>query len=139
LPGRVAILDKTSLLFSYSDKELAKSRFVYAQIDRSRKTCPGGASQGENVPHKCGGRARESDGTNYTNLDFANSLSLYENSKDVLSRIATLPGNRESHVPDSLAIKSPTRENVLLKPYDGQPIENYLNMSPKKVPTSDYE
>ena len=40
---------------------------------------------------------------------------------------------------DSLAIKSPTRENVLLKPYDSQPIENYLNMSPKKVPTSDYE
>jgi len=124
---------------SHSVRGLPPKHPVYAQIDRSRKTCPGCASQGENVPHKCGGRARESDGTNYTNLDFANSLSLYENSKDVLSRIANLPGNRESQVPDSLAIKSPTRENVLLKPFDGQPAENYLNMSPKKVPTSDYE
>jgi len=112
---------------------------VYAQIDKSRKTCPGSASQGENVPHKCWGRAEEFDGTNYTNLDFANSLSLYENSKDVLSRIASLPSNREGQVPDSLAIKSPTRENALLKPFDGKPGENYLNMSPKKVPTSDYE
>jgi len=111
---------------------------VYAQIDRSRKTCPGCVSQGENVPHKCGGRSKEPEGTNYTNLDFANSLSLYENSKDVLSRLATqAPGNRETHVPDSLAIKSPTRENLMLKSSDGK--ENYLNMSPKKIPTSDYE
>jgi len=40
-------------------------------------------------------------------------------------------------VPDTLAIKSPTRENVMLKSSDGK--ENYLNMSPKKIPTSDYE
>jgi len=129
---------------SNSVRGLPPKHPVYAQIDRSRKTCPGCISQGENVPHKCGGRAREPEGTNYTNLDFANSLSLYENSKDVLSRIASLPGNREGHAPDSLALKSPTKivsgENVLLKTYDGQPTENYLNMSPKKSTASvDYE
>jgi len=129
---------------SNSVRGLPPKHPVYAQIDRSRKTCPGCVSQGENVPHKCGGRARESDGTNYTNLDFANSLSLYENSKDVLSRIPNLPSNRENHAPDSLPLKSPTKqlsgEKVLLKTCDGQPVENYLNMSPKKVSANvDYE
>ena len=70
---------------------------LYAQSDKTIKNCPACMTGDPSVPHKCSSKCanvpvRHSDGgqTNYTNLNFANSLSLYENSKDFISRIANL-------------------------------------------------
>ena len=120
---------------------------LYAQVDKSKKTCP--ACQGEAGPHRCAAAARPlSPHNNYTNLDFANSLSLYENSRDVLSRLAAPPLRQEQRQeyrnPEPLLL-SPARRLA-----DGNPpvsltlptnTENYLDMSPgrRKLEVTDYE
>ena len=60
------------------------------QIDRSKKSCSGCVQK---LPHRCTRQQQLPTGNsyntaNYTNLEFAQSLSLYENSRDVLSRLA---------------------------------------------------
>ena len=103
--------------------------------------------------------------TNYTNLDFANSLTLYENSRDVLSRLHGPPPLRaqeasrrptqeqqrqEYRNPDpSLPVSSPIRRQTVGG--GGAPpstlvlnstTENYLDMSPSRrevAGVTDYE
>ena len=53
---------------------------IYAQVNKSLKS-----------QHKPVTLDNANSKPNYANLDFANSLELYENSKDVLSRVAQLP------------------------------------------------
>ena len=82
---------------------------LYAQVNKARKT-KALASPDSQQGH-----------TNYTNLEFVASLPLYENSRDVLSRVASLPphnGGQRSEAP-------PPPE-----PLPGG--HNYLNMSPKR-------
>ncbi|XP_023324985.1 uncharacterized protein LOC111698786 [Eurytemora carolleeae] len=91
---------------------------VYAQIDRSKKICQG---CNQKIQHRCNkqvgrGAPPPPDHANYTNMDFAQSLSLYENSRDVLSRLEKLP-------------QSLTRDQV--------ETENYLPMYSSSNP--DYE
>ena len=116
---------------------------LYAQVDKSKKNRP------------------QSPTTNYTNLDFANSLNLYENSRDVLSRLqgpqgppplraqearrSQEPQRQEYRNPDpSLPVSSPTRRqtvggappsSLVLNPTT----ENYLDMSPSRRQVTDYE
>ena len=83
---------------------------LYAQVNKARKTkAPAPASP-------------DAQGlTNYTNLEFVASLPLYENSRDVLSRVSSLQphnGGQRSEAP-------PPPE-----PLPGG--HNYLNMSPKR-------
>ena len=74
---------------------------LYAQVDRSKKA----GRQAEPA---------EPTAANYTNMEFAASLSLYENSRDVLSRLES--------------------------PAPAAPPGNYLNMSPGRRPDgADYE
>merc|ERR1719370_517888 len=113
---------------------------LYAQVDKSKKNRP------------------QSPTTNYTNLDFANSLTLYENSRDVLSRLHGPPPLRaqearrsqeqrqEYRNPDPSLPVSPTRRQTV----GGAPpstlvlnstTENYLDMSPsrREAGVTDYE
>ena len=123
---------------------------LYAQVDKSKKSCP--ACQGEAGPHRCVPARPTSPHTNYTNLDFANSLSLYENSRDVLSRLAPPPlratesrlqdQSQEYRNPDPML--SPTRRQTSAPPSNlplGPTTENYLDMSPgrRKATVTDYE
>merc|ERR1719430_273296 len=113
---------------------------LYAQVDKSKKSRP------------------QSPTTNYTNLDFANSLTLYENSRDVLSRLHGPPPLRaqearrsqehrqEYRNPDPSLPVSPIRRQTV----GGAPpstlilnstTENYLDMSPsrREAGVTDYE
>ena len=72
---------------------------LYAQVDKSRKTSSSSA------------RPAEPSQPNYTNLEFANSLPLYENSRDVLSRLPPPPPQREKSSPDYLKMSPRRREN----------------------------
>ena len=114
---------------------------LYAQVDKSKKSRP------------------QSPTTNYTNLDFANSLSLYENSRDVLSRLQGPPPLRAQEVrrsgqdqrqeyrnPDPSLPISPTRRQTVGVPPSSLVLhpttENYLDMSPSRraeIGVTDYE
>ena len=116
---------------------------LYAQVDKSKKSRP------------------QSPTTNYTNLDFANSLTLYENSRDVLSRLHGPPPLRAQEVrrsqehrqeyrnPDPSLPVSPTRRQIAVGGGGAPPstlvlnstTENYLDMSPsrREAGVTDYE
>ena len=115
---------------------------IYAQVDKSKKSKPQSPTT-----------------TNYTNLDFANSLSLYENSRDVLSRLQGPPPLRAQEVrrsgqdqrqeyrnPDPSLPISPTRRQTVGVPPSSLVLhpttENYLDMSPSRraeISVTDYE
>ena len=132
---------------------------LYAQVDRTKKACS--ACQGEPGPHRCAA-SRPISPTNYTNLDFANSLSLYENSRDVLSRLQPPPlraqnARQEYRNPETSLLLSPSRRatatgnpSSLASPSSAAPpsslalgstTENYLDMSPnrRQAGVTDYE
>ena len=115
---------------------------IYVQVDKSKKSKPQSPTT-----------------TNYTNLDFANSLSLYENSRDVLSRLQGPPPLRAQEVrrsgqdqrqeyrnPDPSLPISPTRRQTVGVPPSSLVLhpttENYLDMSPSRraeIGVTDYE
>ena len=84
---------------------------LYAQVNKARKTkAPAPASP-------------DSAHTNYTNLEFVASLPLYENSRDVLSRVSGLQPQKGGQCPaPSEPLPSPEVTGG----------HNYLNMSPKR-------
>lgn len=95
---------------------------IYAQVNKSSK------SQQKPV-------MLDSDNSkpNYANLDFANSLELYENGKDVLSRVAQLQGNikspkRNFSEPRGSPVSFPGVIPSNTQAHNGH---NYINMSPK--------
>lgn len=126
---------------------------VYAQVDKSKKHCP--ACQGDPVPHRCStnGGQQSPTAANYTNLDFANSLSLYENSRDVLSRLTAPPSSLRAPEqtdqdpnPNPSLLLSPERRALGHQPpislgVGAASTENYLDMSPSRNTSavSDYE
>ena len=69
---------------------------LYAQVNKARKM-----SQRKQV-------SSSPVHTNYTNLEFANSLPLYENSRDVLSRVAEMNSSHETNHGDYIKM-SPAR------------------------------
>ena len=83
------------------ERPVSPPQALYARVDKTRKTSTG--------------RPSEQAQPNYTNLHFANSLALYENSRDLLSRL--------DHPPPP-----PPPE----KPSPDPAGNNYLNMSPRR-------
>jgi len=121
---------------------------VYAQINKTRKNAivstQGGITSAQ--PHM-EQQPKGNIHTNYTNLEFANSLQLYENSKDVLARVAIMPDNRDTNQInfgqdinlESTNVKREQNVELSLKSKEIQ--DNYVEMSPKLnlVFTKDYE
>ena len=88
------------------ERAVSPPQALYARVDKSRKTSSTSNSST---------RPTEPPQPNYTNLDFANSLPLYENSRDLLSRLPPPPppppGQREKSCPDYLKMSPRRREN----------------------------
>merc|ERR1719445_113606 len=67
---------------------------LYAQVNKSRK------SSHNNMNNKHPVISNNTETANYSNLDFANSLPLYENSRDVLSHVPEMDSSRGSCGPE---------------------------------------
>ena len=94
---------------------------LYAQVNKSRKSS-------HNINNKTPVISNNSETANYTNLDFANSLPLYENSRDLLSRV---PDIEPKHTKPGPEIELPPRA-AATHPEPSHTGLNYLNMSPKR-------
>jgi len=114
---------------------------VYAQIDKSRKSdsmSNQGYQSSEKVTQSSvlANKQTLGDQSNYTNLDFANSLNLYENSRDVLSRVNSMKKtdsreNRPIQVVDQTSLGK--EEQSLCEMKTPEPTtKNYLDMSSKQ-------
>lgn len=134
---------------------------VYAQIDRSKKACPACTNPSQHIAHRCH-RAKldlqettthtvKQDAGNYTNLEFAKSLPLYENSRDVLSRLEELPQQAVTKLPeysygDNVIEVNGTPcvaiDNGAETVDDNTESADYLSMTPvnsESMPETDYE
>ena len=86
------------------ERAVSPPQALYAQVNKTRKT--------SSTSTRSGGDPTSSPQPNYTNLDFANSLPLYENSRDLLSRIPPPPPpQRDKPSPDYLNMSPRRREN----------------------------
>lgn len=111
---------------------------VYAQIDKSKKSetvSRQGYIQSEEQFNSTGCTQIQTDQPNYTNIDFANSLTLYENSRDVLSRVQSLNQNdirenRPIQVVQQTSCGSEDETSLEMNPSE-QTTKNYLDMSSK--------
>ena len=90
---------------------------LYAQVNKPRKPKP---------------PASPDTNTNYTNLDFAASLPLYENSRDVLSRVAGLQPPGQCPQQQQQQQKPSAASSEAQPPTEVTASVNYLNMSPKR-------
>ena len=89
------------------ERAVSPPQALYAQVNKTRKTS--NTSSTSCRP----GDPTQTPQPNYTNLEFANSLPLYENSRDLLSRIPPPPPPplRDKTSPDYLNMSPRRREN----------------------------
>lgn len=111
------------------ERAVSPPQALYAQVNKTRKP-----------PSSPSSPCRSGDANltqpNYTNLDFANSLPLYENSRDLLSRLPPLPPppppQRDPASPDYLKMSPRRRENYEMMNLGREGEKPLIGFSPVK-------